>query len=115
LLCKNPAVESLPRDADPYNSFNRLRRLHEELERTGGKSSLEDIKKANLAVAVDPAQSPDRPRRSPGRTLWHSVYDCQELSLQVDFYLGEDAAAPARQKRSGYLKFQLQSLSEVRP
>jgi hypothetical protein len=107
LLCKYGNLEAMPKEPNPAGTFNRLRRLYEEIERAGGKHSLETIKKTNASVAVDPQSSPARPGRGAARTLWHAVYDCQDVSLQVDFYLGEDPTAPTRQKRSGYLRFKL--------
>ena len=108
LLCKHPTLENLPKEESPGSTFNRLRRLYEEVEKAGGKHSLETIKKTNAAVAVDPQCSQARPGRSVGRTLWHAIYDSQDLSLQADFYLGEDPDAANKQKRSGYVRFQLQ-------
>ncbi len=92
-----PTVESIPPTLTS-DSFARFRRLHEEINKAPVKRSTEDMKHANRCV-----------QRSGGpvRTLWHSLYDCHDKSLDIDFYLGEKGAK-GQEKRSGYLHFQLE-------
>ena len=60
---------------------------------------------------------PVLPRRSsragrPERTLWHAIYCPEDLSLVIDFYLGErdePADDGRRTVRSGYVEFKLRS------
>ena len=64
------------------------------------------MKRANACVLI--IDEPGAPKaKNPDRTIWHSVYDCHEKTLEVDFYLGEDPSAPKGQRRSGYLRFSL--------
>lgn len=99
-------------------SQGRFDRLVTEIDKAGPKLSLDQIKLANACVAVTTKAPPSSSPHRQERTLWHSLYDCNDRSLMVDFYLGEGKdSAYKNQKRSGYLKFVLNatpSLAEGR-
>jgi hypothetical protein len=101
--------------AKSAESFGRLRRLEAEIENAPKARSVEEIKRTNACVRARSSAG----QRVPGlpaslnRTLWHAVYDCQDRSMEVDFYLGEDPAAPNGEKRSGYLRFKLDGTNSV--
>ena len=95
-----PTAESIPASLTS-STFARFRRLHDEINKAPIKRTLDDIKHANRCVRAA-GQG-----RAPGRTLWHSLYDCHDKSLDIDFYLGENGA-DGQDKRSGYLHFQLE-------
>ncbi len=101
-------IEELPGSGPPGTSFNRMRRLNEEIAKNQGKISLEAIKSVNRCVAIPADPIPTGSNRPVGRTLWHAVYDCDNKSALIDFYLGDDAKAPHGQRRSGYLEFHLE-------
>ena len=87
--------------ASQTGSLARYRRLNDEIDKAPTKRSLDDIKHANRCVrAVGQGTVPTR-------TLWHAIYDCQDKSLEIDFYLGENGAS-GKEKRSGYLHFRLE-------
>jgi len=44
----------------------------------------------------------------PTRTLWHALYDSQEKSVEISYYLGENPASPNGTRRSPYQRFRLQ-------
>ena len=88
---------------DPSSSYKRFRLLHHKIDKVGGKHSPENMKQTNECVKA----LGSGPGGKPTRTLWHALYDAEGLSLQVDFYLREDASAPGGQRRTGYLSFGL--------
>ncbi len=94
-----PTAESIPA-SQTSSTFTRFRRLNDEINKAPTKRSLDDIKHANRCVSAV------APGTLPTRTLWHAIYDCYDKSLEIDFYLGEEDAS-GREKRSGYLHFQL--------
>jgi hypothetical protein len=75
------------------------------------KFSLADIISINADVAVPP-DVPSNESRAPARTLWHSIYDVDALTLQVKFYLGEKPDPTDTTKvvleYTPYLEFQLE-------
>lgn len=68
-------------------SMRRYKILHEST-RAKEKFTLDEIADINESVAV-PAVAPKNTEFAPVRTLWHSQYDLQNLSLTVRFYVGE--------------------------
>lgn len=91
------------------DSFNRFRTLDSEIAAASKKRSKDDIKKTNACVKAR-SSAGQRVAGLPARlnrTFWHSMYDCTDRSMEVDFYLGEDASVPGGERRSGYLKFKL--------
>lgn len=104
-----PDRKKFPNEPWPAGTFNRYCKLQDQIDSGGGKPSLDQIKAFNQAVQAGPHMGPPQavedPR--PGRTLWHSVYDLKQKSLQVSFYLGESKQARNGQRRTEYLEFQL--------
>ena len=105
-IYKYKSVDELPKQEPGGGSFYRFRRMHEEIAKVGGKHSLENIKHTNYCVRAVESSAPQGRKRH--RTLWHSIYDVRDLTLQVDFYLGEGSSADAVSRRSGYLAFRLE-------
>jgi len=97
-------IEQVPKDSEASSTYARFIRMQKAIENTQGKHSLEVIKSTNECVRAveNPAFGP------PDRTLWHALYDCQDLTLDVDFYLGEGRSPDEPHRRSGYLKFRLE-------
>jgi acyl-CoA:6-aminopenicillanic acid acyl transferase len=96
--------------ADAGESVARYRRLEAEVGRGDKARTIDEIKRANSCVkAAEPAPAGASAHPRLNRTLWHAIYDCTELTMDVDFYLGEDRATKAGEKRSGYLRFKLDS------
>lgn len=80
------------------NSFDRFRRLQQELAKRKSKYTPAEVKEINLCVAV-----PEQTRVAA--TLWHSVYDLKTQSLKVSFCLSR--ADEAKERRTPYLSFKL--------
>ena len=90
------------------------------IEAHAGMYSIDFLKEANACVFADDAMQQEYTRAtgielpSPVRTLWQSIYDTQERSLQVSFYLrdeaGADETAPRRAIRSDYQRFRLNTV-----
>jgi predicted choloylglycine hydrolase len=108
LLSKYGSADELPKDSQ-LSTYQRYRTLSEAIA-TAGRFGLEEIISINSSVAVPPTALGSE-TRVPGRTLWHSIYDIDDRSLQVKFYLGErpDAAAEDRAilEYTPYLRFEL--------
>lgn len=103
------SIDDLPAESQlcTYERYRTLSRA------TGGKRkfSLEEIMSINSSVAVPPEAS-ESETHAPVRTLWHSLYDADERTLRVKFYLGEkpDPADEARVvlEYTPYLEFGLE-------
>jgi hypothetical protein len=96
LLHNRRTLDDLPAGDGPSATYERARRLTAAI--AGGDLSRDEIKGAHACVhREDPG--------APVRTLWHGLYDAVDRSLEVSFYLGEDAAGGVR--RSPYLSFRL--------
>lgn len=80
------SVDEFPEDSQ-LSTYRRYRTLSAATE---GKDefTLEDIILINASAAIAPRASKSE-TRAPGRTLWHSLYDVETLTLRVKFYLGE--------------------------
>jgi penicillin V acylase-like amidase (Ntn superfamily) len=78
-------IEALPEE-DPGSSFSRYKILDESTKEKRA-FSLAEIAAINSLVAVPPRVS--RGDHAPGRTLWYALYDLDERTLTVQFYLGE--------------------------
>lgn len=95
--------------AEPFGggSFNRYCALRDGIAAQEGKITLGTIKELNQAVQAGPHMMPSDapPNPKPGRTLWHSVYNLTERTVQISFYLGEDPKEPKGQRRTDYLEF----------
>jgi hypothetical protein len=111
LLHRYQSVEEMPEeDEELGRPFSRYRTLRRAIEAQSGKLTPEFMKQANACVAFDD-KSFLRPAAAPTRTLWHDLYDTDERSMEVDFYLRDepDPETPGRKRsaRSGYFRFQL--------
>lgn len=111
-LHNQTSISDLPEEirAGLINTYKRYKRLEDQIKGKEG-FSLDEIIKINNSVA-----NSNLPLENFGplnRTLWHSLYDLQELSLKVKFYLDEkeDNSVPSGKRifYSDYLKFSLQS------
>jgi len=97
------SFRDFPRSDSVGSTYGRYIRMQNSIEKAAGKCTLADIKSTNDRVrALDSADS-----GHPERTLWHALYDCQDVTLDVDFYLGEPPSSGEPERRSGYLKFRL--------
>ena len=91
------------------NSYARYQKLMNQLK---GRDSfgIDEIIMINDSVA-NSALPLEKPGTPPNRTLWHSLYDLQELNLRIKFYLNEkkDISAPHGKRiyYSDYLLFNL--------
>jgi len=87
------------------------RLLAERLSVPNQGYSLDDIKQTNACVFVDEALTGKSSSPAPVRTLWHSIYDSEQRSLQVSFYLSDEerptADQPPTALRSPYFSFHL--------
>ncbi|MBS1724460.1 MAG: linear amide C-N hydrolase [Armatimonadetes bacterium] len=79
------------------NSFDRFRRLQQEIAKKGGLLTPDEVRETNLCVAVPPVAA-------QAATLWHSVYDLKERTLKVSFFLGRE---DGKDRRTPYLEFRL--------
>jgi predicted choloylglycine hydrolase len=85
-LSKYGSIEDLPNDSQ-LSTYARYKAMNRAIQ-AADRFSLEDIISINSSVAVPATVSGDQ-TYAPGRTLWHSIYDVDERSLRVKFYLGE--------------------------
>ncbi len=102
--------DSLLAEPHPAGSFNRYRRVREQIARSEGKLDDAEIRAVASCVAASHPAPPEP--WAPGRTLWHAVYIPSERSMSVDFYLGEETDATTgapRVRRSGYKEFALKA------
>lgn len=82
-------------------SFERQACLEDAVDAVDGLHTLDDMRSACRFVSVGEVlgRLPDGPRQalasSPGmaRTLWHVVYDVTALTMDIQFYVGEELTA----------------------
>jgi len=86
LVFHHQKVEEFP-ETGLNGSMRRYKMLDESI-RSKEKFTLEEISAINKSVAVPP-NVPGNPQAAPGRTLWYALYDLENLTLTVKFYLGE--------------------------
>jgi predicted choloylglycine hydrolase len=107
-LSKYKSIDELPGDSQ-LSTYARYKALSRAIQ-AADRFSLEDIIAINSSVAV-PATDSGNQTYAPSRTLWHSIYDVDESSLRVKFYLGEksDPATPDKVilEYTPYLEFEL--------
>jgi hypothetical protein len=94
LLHRHAGAGALPADRPDSNMYDRARTLQARID--AAPLSPDDIRAAMRAVRVE---GPD----PVARTLWSALYDLDERSLTVEFYLGE--GEDRRQRRSGDLTY----------
>jgi len=80
------------------NSFDRYRRLQEELAKRNNKFTPTEVKEINYCVAV-PTQA------RVAATMWHAVYDLTDRSVIISFCLSR--ADETDERRTPYLSFKL--------
>lgn len=106
----HPDLTRLPDETHPGGSFNRFRRLQERINRSDNYTESDIIEIASCVAATREAAG-----SFAGRTLWHALYDMENRSLKVSFYLGEQSSSEEAStrsdsshiRRSPYLQFQL--------
>jgi penicillin V acylase-like amidase (Ntn superfamily) len=107
-LSKYSSLDELPEESG-LSTYRRYRTLSQAVA-AKDRFSLEGIISINSSVAVPPTALGSQ-ARAPGRTLWHSIYDIDERSLQVKFYLGEQPDPGAEDRMileyTPYLAFEL--------
>jgi len=107
-------LSALPPEEHPRGWFNRFRAIRSRLEGSEGKFDLDFIRETNRCVASEDA--PPQPPEVPTRTLWHALYVPEDLRVEIDFYLGEEASAESpggvRIRRSGPIAFSLKPRAE---
>lgn len=78
------------------NSFDRFRRLTQEIAERKARVTPDEVRTINQCVAV--------PKEAQGAAmLWHSVYDLADRKLKISFFLGRDSKGEDR--RTPYLQF----------
>jgi len=109
LLSSYRSVEELPVEEFGASTYTRYRILLAALGHPGRPYSLEQIKANNQAVFITGSSYP-HPQPIADRTIWHSVYDCSERSLEICFYMRDD---PAEEMNvySPYSVFKLEQLN----
>lgn len=103
------SLDSLPEEEHPLGSYNRFRTVRKRVSEHAGAFGEDFVRESNLCVSL--TQPVPQGYSIPNRTLWHALYYPDKLSLEVDFYLGEedDPENPGKPviRRSGYLSFSL--------
>lgn len=83
---------------DTYNSFRRFRLLWDFVQQRQGKFTPEEVNTVLAKVYANIESGPQfRPtaKPTPGRTLFHDLFDSQALTLGVKFYLKDGPTDPA--------------------
>ena len=96
LLHRHESIGTLPADGPDTNMYARARTLDERAMAV--PLSAADVRSALRAVRVE---GPD----PVARTMWSSLYDLDERSVELEFYLGE--TSDHHQRRSEALTFTL--------
>jgi hypothetical protein len=116
-----PDVRSEDREACwRGDSYQRYQTLSRAIEAHPDKYSVDFLKETNACVFFDDVVEREYTNLTStellttGRTLWHSVYDTEERSLEVSFYLRDEPGAeetdPRMAIRSDYHRFQLSAM-----
>jgi hypothetical protein len=121
-LYSMPAQVAIPeidahRPAPRGDSYQRYRALSHTIEAHCGRYSVDVVKAINACVFADDAVMREYANftrlelLTTGRTLWHSVYDTHERSLEISFYLRDEpdgeSSDPRSAIRSDYYRFRL--------
>lgn len=104
-LHKYKSIEELPAEDYKASPFERYKLVYNLLKNHSGKFDLNKIKQINSCLFVDESYLNIK-FPYPFRTLWHEIYDADESSLEISFYLHD--SADNNQIRSDYYKFSLQ-------
>jgi hypothetical protein len=111
MLSNYESISDLPTfdDNKYFKMYSRYKDIYNRINEVAPPYTPDFIRETNECVFFD-QRSRDEINRSlfgtdhnstiSDRTLWHSIYDCHDCSLQVSFYLSDE-------KRTEYLKFAL--------
>ena len=91
-----PDLSKMPiNEKDPYDTYNRYRRLVKFVNSHKGKFSLDDGWKAmDLVLGAVPEASEATHLKIPLRTFYQIVVDNEERTLQIKFYLKDKSVDP---------------------
>jgi hypothetical protein len=103
-LYRYKSTDEFPKPCAPGSSYGRYLRMQSAIGDLKDKCTLDEMKRINDGVRATGSEG----SRAPNRTLWHALYDCEDRTLDVDFYLGEAPSPGGGERRSGYLKFRLE-------
>lgn len=112
----HPLALPVPEQDASHESVRRYQMLRERLAGHPSKHSIDDLKQTNASVFADDTlmahlQVAFRAGAAATRTLWHTIYDTAENSLQVSFYLRDEPSLEdpeqRRALRSAYYAFRL--------
>ena len=110
LLSKYRSIEDLPEVADT-ESYERYRKLYAAVK-DKKQFGLDEIKTINSNVAATETVF-EHPVYATGRTLWHAIYDLDERSINVRFYMRDRVDSPDKTKKTAeyteYLTFKLKT------
>lgn len=105
LLYKYKSPDNSPAVQESWDRYSKLINATRK-----PKFSIDEIKQINQMVSGNKYSFLDQ-NWAPSRTLWHSIYDQNERTLEVKFYLGEktDPQDPTRGifEETEYYKFNL--------
>jgi len=108
LVSNYKSVDEFPKTGST-NSYDRYREIY-EATKDGGKFSVEQMKAVNAGVAFR-WHGGENPEYPPTRTLWHALYDLDEGSASIKFYLRDGADPSDKTKKvaeyTDYLTFKL--------
>ncbi|SES88549.1 Acyl-coenzyme A:6-aminopenicillanic acid acyl-transferase [Natronincola peptidivorans] len=91
LLHRYEAIEVIPKTSeDKICPYNRYRVLHDAIEDCTEKFTIDFTKKTNALVFVEET-SYMHPPEIPVRTLLHNIYDIDDRSIEISFYLRDGA------------------------
>lgn len=103
LLHRYESIQDIPKTRDEKACpYNRYRVLHEALKEHPEKFSMDFIKETNALVFMAKS-SFINPPGVPIRTLLHSIYDIENRSLEVNFYLQDSINRDSN--KASYFKF----------
>jgi len=114
LLHPYESIQDIPEISDEKTCpYNRYRVLYEAIKDQKEKFNLDFIKETNALVFIEKNSYTNSPE-VPIRTLFHSIYDIENKSLEISFYLKDrdrkDSEKESESIRSPYFKFFLNDL-----
>jgi hypothetical protein len=108
-LLHQPAPANLSVESDPGWTRTRLSRLTDAFNHAGDGLTPQDLKAVHACTRFTKSLARELtgdPESNPSaRTIWHGIYDTEERSLDVSFYLGDNPDGTDR--RSPYQSFRL--------
>lgn len=111
LLHRYQSVQDIPKaNEEKTCPYNRFRVIRNAIEDYNGKFTIDFIKETNALVFIEKS-SYINPPDIPVRTLLHSIYDIDNRSLEVSFYLKDGVSYDSKKFeesiRSPYYKFSI--------